>query len=223
MTYGCRWRLSLATVAALATAASATPVTVTVTGEVEYNQINAASPIGRTTVTAGSPAVMTFMLDSNNYSNSGFFPVRGYAIDQSSFDLTLNGVSVALQNPYPAGQTPYFAIRNNDPAVDGFFLTSNVDAGFPEGVPTDEPGIFGQFFDNFSVTYLGTTLPSLDILDAVGNYDYTGLTVFHWTMDDGQFGPEAMGLIFTNMSITPEPATIALLGLGLLAARKRRS
>lgn len=206
----------------VASFASAATVTVTIHGEVEYNQITPSSPIGRTTVTSGSPAVMTFLLDSNDYVDSSMFPVRGYAIDQSSFKLTLNGVEVGLQNPYPAGQTPYFAIRNNDPAVDGFFLTSNVDAGFPEGIPSDEPGFFGQFYDNFYVTYEGFTLPSLDILDALGNYDYTNLTVFHWTMDDGEFGPEAMGLLFTDMSITPEPTTLALFGFGMLVARKLR-
>lgn len=213
---------SILAVSAAASLASAATVTVTIQGEVEYNQITPNSPIGRTTVTSGSPAAMTFLLDSNNYADSSMFPVRGYSIDQSSFVLTLNGVQVALENPYPAGQTPYFAIRNNDPAVDGFFLTSNVDAGFPEGVPTDETGFFGQFHDNFYVTYEGFTLPSLNILDALGNYDYTNLTVFHWTMDDGEFGPEAMGLIFTNMSITPEPTTLALVGIGLLAVRRRR-
>lgn len=215
--------VSIAAGLAAAPLARGSLVSVTINGEVEYNQIR-NSPIDRDHVFSGSPAVMTFQLDTNDYQDSLLYPVRGYAINQASFTLTLNGIPVALQNPYPAGQTPYFCIRNNDPAVDGFFLSSNPDAGFPEGVPTNEPGLFGQFFDNFYVTYLGSTLPSLDVLDAVGSYDYTDLTVFHWTMDDGEFGPEAMGLLFTDMTITPEPSSIALLTIvGVALIRRRRA
>ena len=214
--------LGAAICAATAPALGGTAVTVTVTGEVEFNGIR-NSPIDRNNVPAGSAAVLTFELDAGEYQDSGTFPVRGYVIDQSSFELTLNGVSVGLQNPYPAGQTPYFVIRNNDPAVDGFFLSSNVDTGAPEGVPTDEPGVFGQFFNNFYVTYGGSTLPSLDILDALGTYDFDGLTVFNWTLDDGAFGPNAMGLLFEQMTIVPEPGTIAALGLVLTGCLRRKA
>ena len=198
-----------------------TTVTVTVTGEVEFNGIR-NSPIDRNNVPAGSAAVLAFQLDAGNFVNSGLFPVRGYVIDESSFELTLNGVSVGLQNPYPAGQTPYFVLRDNDPAVDGFFLSSNIDTGAPEGVPTDEPGVLGQFFNNFYATYLGSTLPSLDILDALGTYDFDGLTVFNWTLDDGAFGPNAMGLLFSQMTIVPEPASAVVLGMALTALPRRR-
>lgn len=204
--------LGAACLAAVAPALGGTSVTVTVTGEVEFNGIR-NGPIDRTHVTSGSPAVLTFELDAADFVDSTLFPVRGYAIDAASFELTLNGVSVGLQNPYPAGSTPYFVLRNNDPAVDGFFLSSNIDTGAPEGVPTDEPGVFGQFYNNFYVTYGEATLPSLDILDALGTYDFGGLTVFNWTLDDGAFGPNAMGLLFSEMTIVPEPAGLPLLVL----------
>ena len=88
-------------------------------------------------------------------------------------------------------------------------------------MPLDQVGIFTDFLDNYSVTYTGDTLASLDILDALGTYDFTGLTVFNWTIDDGPFN--AMGLIFSEMTIVPEPATLTLLALGgLLASRRRR-
>jgi hypothetical protein len=53
------------------------------------------------------------------------------------------------------------------------------------------------------VTYAQTTLPSLDILDALGTYDYTGLQVFNWTIDDGPVNP--LGIVFTDMLIETLP------------------
>src|SRR5262245_49179586 len=88
-------------ICACASAASAgTSVTVTVTGEVEFNGIR-NSPIDRNNVPAGSAVVLTFGLDAGEYLDSSLHPVRGYVIDQSSFVLTLNGVPVGLQSPYP--------------------------------------------------------------------------------------------------------------------------
>lgn len=199
-----------------------TIVTVSVNGEVEFNGIR-NSPIDRDHVFSGDPATFTFQVDSDNYVDSGIYPTRGYVIDPSSFTLTLGTVSVGLENPYPPGQSPLFVIRNNDPAVDGFFLSSNVDVGYPEGLPTEVPGILGQFYNSFLVTYDGSTLSSLNVMDALGTYDYSGLTVFNWTIDDSAYGPNAMGILFEQMTITPEPA--ALLPLALLAlgyVRRRR-
>jgi hypothetical protein len=76
-------------------------------------------------------------------------------------------------------------------------LTS--DLSFPTGVPLDVTGGFGPFSDNFYVTYGGSTLSSLDIVDAEGTYDFTGLTVFNWTIDDGPFNP--IGILFAELTI----------------------
>ena len=173
-----------------------TLVTVTAIGEVEFNQIN-APPLGD--VSAGEAVTMTFVVDSDSFVNSGIFPTRGYIIDQATFSLVFDSVSMALQNPFPAADTPYFVIRDNDPAVDGFFVATNVDIPFGFGVPLNQTGIFEQFKDSYRVTYTGDTLPSLDILDALGTYDFTGLTVFGWTIDDGPFN--AMAIIFSQMTI----------------------
>jgi hypothetical protein len=151
--------------------------------------------------------------------DSANFPTRGYEIDQASFDLTLGAVSVGLEDPFPGGQTPYFVVRNDDPAVDGFFLSTNLD--LPFGVPLDEAGQLGQFVSQFSVTYVGETLDSLDIVDAAGTYDFDGLTVFNFTVDDGPF--QAIGMIFEQMTITvvPAPATLAVLAPVVLWRRRR--
>ncbi len=185
--------LALASLAPSA-AANGTPVRVTVTGTVEYNQIT-APPLGN--VSADDPVTLTILLSSSDFVNSPSFPTRGYVIAPSAFSLKLGATTIGLQSPFPAGQTPYFVLRNNDPGVDGFFVATSVD--FPSGVPLAQTGVFGQFNHDYSVTYTQTTLPSLDILDALGTYDYTGLQVFNWTVDDGPFNP--LGITFTNMVI----------------------
>ncbi|MCA9291745.1 MAG: hypothetical protein KDA25_11500 [Phycisphaerales bacterium] len=192
-------------------------VDVTINGEVEYNQINQGD---FSQVNAGDSAVLTFQVDSNVFTNSGSFPTRGYHIDPASFVLTIGSVVVGLQNPFPGGDTPYFVLRNNDPAVDGFFIADNVD--FPTGVPLNQGGAFGQFRNDFSVGYTGDTLSSLDILDAVGTYDYTGLTSFNWAIDDGPFKP--LYIIFESMTIVPAPAALAAFApAGLFLRRRRRA
>lgn len=185
----------------MATACTAGParavdVEVFVTGVVEFNLIG-APPLGN--VEQGDPAMLRFVVDSTSFVNGASFPTRGYDIDQSSFLFDLGSASIDLQSPFPAGATPYFVIRNDDPAVDGFLISTNV--AFPVGVPLDQAGGSGQFTNDFSVTYGGATLPSLDILDAVGSYDFTGLTVFNWTIDDGPVN--ALGIVFSTLSIAP--------------------
>lgn len=191
----------IALAATFATPALADMVSVQVTGEVEYNQVHS----GRlAAVHAGDAVHIDFMLDSNDFLNSSTYPTRGYRIQQGTFSITLGSVVLLLQNPFPAGQWPYLVLRDNDPAVDGFFLSMDVDG--PTGLPTDEPGAFGNFKSQFAVGYDGTTLSSLDILDAIGTFDYTGLTSFYFVMDDGGFEP--VGMVFTQMTISPGPVAV---------------
>ena len=178
-------------------------VTVTVRGSVVSNQVSAA-PLGN--FNSANPVALVFRLDSDDFTNSANFPTRGYVIDAASFSLTSGATTIGLQNPFPAGQTPYFVIRDNDPAVDGFFVSTSID--FPVGVPIDQAGIFTQFKNNFSVTYLGTTLTSLDLLGAVGSYAFSGLTVFNWTVDDGAFNPVIIDFTDLTIECTPVPPSV---------------
>ena len=52
----------------------------------------------------------------------------------------------------------------------------------------------------FGATYGGSLLSSLDILDAQGTYDFTGLTVFNWAIEDGPFSP--LGMVFDDFTIS---------------------
>src|SRR5688572_33177860 len=82
-------------------------VNVEVNGVVEWNQIPGA-PLNGALV--GQPAKLTFTVDSNNFSNNPTHPTRGYPIDTASYKLKFPTFEIGLQNPYPAGQTPYFVI-----------------------------------------------------------------------------------------------------------------
>ena len=168
---------------------------ITILGEVEFNQVTNGT-LGN--VQAGDLAALVFWVDCDNFVDSNNFPTRAYAIENSFFILDFGGANqLGLQDPFPSGSTPYFVLRDNDPAVDGFFLSLGTD--LPSGLPLTQTGQFSQFNANFSVTYDGMTLPSLDIEDAIGFYDFTGLSVFNWTVSDGPF--DAMGMIFSEMRI----------------------
>jgi hypothetical protein len=174
--------------------AAGVTVEVTVKGTVEFNALNAA-PLDA--VAVGEHATLRFRVDSDTFTNSAGFPTRGYVIDTSSFSLAFDSATVALQSPFPAGTTPYFVLRDNDPGVDGFFLSTNLSA--PAGPPLDVSGGFGALQNYFTVTYGSSALPSLDILAALGEYDFTGLSVFGWSIDDGPFNP--LGILFESMTI----------------------
>ncbi len=199
--------------AALAASVDAAIVKVTVSGTVEFNLFSSGALAG---VPSGSAAKMSFLLDSNTFVNSGFNPTRGYVIDKASWSFTAGAGAITLQNPYPAGQVPYFVLRNNNPAVDGFFIAENVDnlSGLDTSITNADMA--------FHATYGGSLLDSLDILDAVGTYDFTGLTIFNWTMDVGPGTP--MGMIYDSMTIEviPAPAAFPLLGLAALCGGRRR-
>lgn len=211
------WLATAGLLAMLALQAHATPVLVEIRGDVFSNQINSGA-LGA--VNAGETVTYSFTVDSGDFVN-GSFPTRGYAIDLSSFTLNFSGGTSIGLAPSFAGPA-YFVIRNNDPAVDGFFLSEGLD--FPSGLDLDQAGVFGNFAAAFNVGYSGDTLSSLDILDAVGTYDFTGLEVFGMGIDDGPF-EGVLGIDFSSMtiSIVPAPSALALLGLGgLTLARRRR-
>ena len=186
--------IALVAMAALALPALADMYTVEITGSVEFSQVNFGQFAD---VMTGDPVMVTFMVDSEDYMDSPNFPTRGYTV--SDFWITIGGVTVGLQNPYPDGLTPYFVIRDNDPAVDGFFFSNNTD--FPGGIFINEPANVADFFGvSYSVTYGGDTLPSLDIADAVGLYNFEGLSVFNFILNDGPF--EAMFFVYEQMVIS---------------------
>jgi hypothetical protein len=199
----------------LVAAAQADVVTVSATGQVVFNAIGDPPLNG---VNSGDGVVMSFTVDSDNFMEGVPGDTRGYEIDQSSFSLTFDTpLTVGLLDPFPAGQTPYFTLVDGFPVSDGFFVSTS--AISPGGVPLEqEPVNF-----NLDLGYTGDTLSSLNILDALGTYAFDGLTRFGFNF--WSISPDNVGLDvdFAQMTIVPEPTTVALLTpLGLLMLRRRR-
>lgn len=215
-----RSAIAMLSSAAIAAAASAggTLVQVDIYGSVDFNVIqgNQAGNV------PGTPAHMSFLLNSDNFVNSGSFPTRGYEIDLTSWTMDVGGDPINILNPQPFGPA-YFVLRDNDPAVDGFLVSSNVDFPVPIGVTV--PGLVPDHELGFSATYTSSTvLSSLNIVDAVGSYDLTGISSFHWWV--GRFGTSGAEYIYESMTIAvvPAPASAGLLGVaGLVGLRRRRA
>jgi Dockerin type I domain len=191
----------LATSGLAATSTPAAIVHVHATGPIDYNQFINGPLHG---IPAGTPCTMDFDVDSDVYVNSPTYPTRGYPINQSSFVIMVGSVPVGLASPFPAGQTPYFVIRNNDPAVDGFFIATNTD--FLSGVPLNTSNINLHFLRTFTV---GTMWPSVNILDALGSYGFEFMSSYEWTFNVGPGTP--LEIAYQTISLTlvqPCPADV---------------
>jgi hypothetical protein len=172
------------------------PVEVTINGIVEYNFIG-DPPLGG--VGPGDDVVMSFMVDSDNFVEGVPGDTRGYVIDESSFLMTFgDDVSQMLVNPFPPGQTPYFTLVEGFPVSDGFFVSTSEFS--PGGVPLEQEPVQA----GFNVGYTGDTLDSLDILDALGTYDYDGLTNFGFGLWIVFPDNVVLGIEFVDLTISAE-------------------
>lgn len=195
--------------------ARAEPVTVTIEGVVAFNGVTTA-PLSA--VGPGDSAAMSFQVDSNNFIDGIPGDLRSYEIVQPSFSLSFDPppVTVGLLTPFPGGQTPYFTLVDGFPVADGFFVSTSTVS--PGGVPISQTPLQA----NADLGYAGTTLGSLNILDAVGTYDLTGLTRFAFTLWQGFPDNVRMEMEFTRLTIVPEPTAATLLGLFILYPLRRR-
>jgi len=214
---GRRDKMKLASISVVALAcacAQGAIVQIDIAGTVDFNVFSTGPFAG---VPSGAPASLRFQVDSNNFLNNPTFPTRGYVITQPTFTFQAGAGSTTLLNPFPAGQTPYFVLRNNDPSVDGFFISTGT--GLPSPLALQFNPNAGM---NFLATYPGTTLSSLDILGAVGTYSLTGLSVFDWRISVGPGDPMGMNYNTMTISVVPAPASmLCLAGLGLVSRRRR--
>lgn len=197
-------------------------VKVSVSGSVDYNVIGGAMG-GSAGTPSGTPVTMSFDIDSDNFLKSSSFPTRGYPVDLNSFSMRVGSVNVPISNPQPDGSTPYFVIRDNDPAVDGFFLSPGVDWDFP--VTVTIPGLVPDHELEFTRTFADAApLTSLNILDAVGTYDASNLSGYYWSI--GRFGNPGAEYGYESMTIEvlPEPGVASMFAIALfgLSSRSRK-
>jgi hypothetical protein len=202
---------TLAATALFAGAANADIVNVTVEGVVNFNTIGEGE-LG--TVSSGDVATMSFSVDSDMFTEGIPGDLRSYDIDAGSFSLDFDsGASVGLMG----APTSYFTLVDGFPVSDGFFVSTSLTS--PGGAPLSED----PYNINLDLGYVGETLSSLNILDAVGVYEFDGLTRFGFNI--WAIAPEnvRLDMDFVSMTIaTPAPSAALLLPLGLLTGRRRR-
>ena len=176
----------------------------------------------------GAPAQLSFMVDSSNYLNHGTYPTRGYVIDMSTLSFTVNGLALTLDAPTDSSGNVipmYFAMRNNDPKVDGVYLGSTVggDGSFSVHVP----GSSLDFLFNYHQTWSGgNQFSSLNIGENTGTWGAANLSVYQFNLElAGGYDAAEFDVPTITISAVPEPTTVALMalgGLGILGAVRRR-
>lgn len=200
----------------LALPAAAAEVHVEIRGSVDYNVIRG----DLNGIPSGAPVVLGFDLDSTKFVDNPNYPTRGYLVDLGSFDMNFGGVHIGLDDPQPYGDA-YFVLRDNDPAVDGFFMSQG-SLDYPMSLTIHVPGLAPEHEFDFLRTFdNATTLHSLDILDATGTYGFENMSSYQWTI--GRFGNPGAEVMYESISITavPEPSTLTLFGIGALVALRR--
>ena len=186
-------------------------VQVDIHGQVIFNA-TAGAPLS--TVAVGELAHTSFQVDSDVFVDSIPGDVRAYNVIQPSYSLSFSGGASVGLGVGPA----FFGVRDGDPVADGFFVSHNT---------TSVGGVFlsqAPYRGDFHSSYVGSTLSSVDILSAVGTYDFTGLTVFGYTIWQGSVDNVRMDINFDHMTITvvPSPATLFALVPLVLGVRGRR-
>ncbi len=193
----------VAAIVALSSLSLAAGVRVTVTGSIESNSFpaNGVNTFGG--ILAGAPVTLTLELDSTQFLESPNLPgrTRGYVIQPGTMRLRVGTVTAPRLETTPA----YFVLRNNDPRVDGFFLSQGTD--IDTEIPLQMiPANFGvQFSRTFGIDTPAPTpddsLTSLNILDAVGSWQLNDLSSYNFAVGIGEIN---VPLVLAYESITIE-------------------
>ncbi|MFO0858303.1 MAG: hypothetical protein U0640_13220 [Phycisphaerales bacterium] len=194
-----KWMASAVAAGFFACAADAATVRVFVEGRIESNAFTSGTFAGQP---VGAPVEMTITLDSNNYLDSPNLPgrTRGYRFTPGTFSLRVGSVTTTLRNNVTSA---YFVVRNNDPRVDGFFLSvgTDIDTPIPLAMTPNNYGIaFSRTFGNIPpFPDPDPTLQSLDILGAIGTWGFDNISSYNFAV---QLGEISVPLVFEYQRIT---------------------
>ncbi|MFO0832819.1 MAG: hypothetical protein U0637_13385 [Phycisphaerales bacterium] len=177
-------------------------VRVVVTGTVESNAFSSGTYAG---IPPGAPVTMTIDLDSHDYLDSPSLPgvTRGYRFGAGTFSLSVGAVTRSLRT-VPA-LPAYFVLRNNDPRVDGFFLSqgTDIDTQCPLNMTPNNYGIaFSRTFGSVPPVGNDPTLPSVNIMDALGSWGLDNISSYNFTIELNEV---VTPMIFAYQTITLSP------------------
>lgn len=198
------FRFALLAPCLLATAALAErDVRVVATGVVEYNQFVSGTFAG---VPVNAPVTMTIDLDPSDFLNSPNLPgrTRGYRFGPANFSLQIGSVTTTLRSTVT---TAYWCLRNNDPRVDGFFISlgTDIDVPIPLAMTPNNYGIaFSRTFGNIPPppsTAPDPTLQSLDLLGALGSWSAGNLSAYNFGIQLGEFSVP-LGIGYQTLTIS---------------------
>ncbi|GDY00522.1 hypothetical protein LBMAG48_29250 [Phycisphaerae bacterium] len=198
MTIASRFAFAVCLIAA-GSAQAERDIRVTVTGQVESNGFASGTFAG---LGAGTPVVMTIDLDSTDFLDSPHLPgrTRGYRFGPTNFSLRVGNVVTTLRsNPQPAA---YFVLRNDDPRVDGFFLSqgTDIDTQIPLAMTPNNFGIaFSRTFGNVPPVGPDPTLGSLRLYDAIGTWGFENISSYNFTIE---LNENVTPLLFAYETIT---------------------
>lgn len=126
--------------------------------------------------------------------------------------MTVGSVTVG---PRTTETTNYFCIRNNDPGVDGVFISKGT------GYDTEIP--LAIIPNNYGVAFLytftnATHFPSTDILQCTGSWAYDDIAVYDFGIQHGE-GSVPLGIWYDSFSITAQCGTAEWAGQGGVAMK----
>jgi hypothetical protein len=196
-------KMILLGVLAAAGAAQAAPVTVTFTGQVASNRVREGDLVA---VSVGDIATVSFQVDSDDFFDAIPGDLRNYPVNNDSFLLDFGSVSTSIV----PGTEAFFTIVDGFPVSDGFILSTSRTS--PGGVPL----LTTPYQLGCDLGYEGTTLDSLDINDALGLYEFAGLTRFNFTVWSIFPDNVAMEIDFLSMEISSDGCAADIDGDGEL-------
>lgn len=182
------------------------------------NGTNTTSGVYAFQITAGSDFALGALPSSGNFNPGSFYinienqtgnPLTGFDLDYDVFVWDRAARSSSLNFSYAVANVATTPGAGTDPSTLSYTTVPAANFASPEGTPTDA----------FTLTGRMVSVTGLDVLAGQS-------VVLRWTSQDAgtTTGPARDGIGLDNISFTavPEPASLALLGIGTLTLLPRR-